>query len=93
MVKWIWAEDEDDLIRFMRIVPELEPVESVEVWKISDGRIHLFDSTYDGPSVLNKTCPDAISFDIEPGEYVVKNCVYEPNPETRFNLHRLELIG
>jgi hypothetical protein len=92
IVRWMYAESEEGVLRAVRSVPE-------DVWEatphracVGRGGLLLFDSAYPGDSLPN-TCGDGanvpwLEVAIPPGTYQVDTADYEPDESARLILHR-----
>lgn len=92
LVRWGYAEDQNDVQKWMSVVPELPTVEEALEWMITDPRIYLFDSAYSGQDVLDGMSDDFLVFELLPGRYTVSTALYQPDNSTLFVLHRIEPI-
>jgi Immunity protein 21 len=93
IVRWMYAESEEELLRAVRPVPE-------DVWEqtphrllVGSGGLLVFDSVYSGDD-LPSTCGEGanvswIKVPVQMGTYEVDTADYQPNDSTRLILHRV----
>jgi len=92
IVRWMWAECEEDVIQVIRSVPE-------DVWEaishrfnVGEGDLLLFDSAYPGddlPTTSAGTNVPWLRVSVPRGTYEIDTADYEPDQRTRLILHRL----
>jgi len=92
IVRWMWAECEEDVIRVIQSVPQ-------SVWEATLHRLHvgggvllLFDSAYPGddlPTTSVGTNIPWLKVSVPSGTYEIDTADYQPDEQTRLILHRL----
>jgi hypothetical protein len=92
IVRWMWAECEEDVLRAVRSVPENVWEATPHRLQVGEGDLLLFDSAYPGDD-LPKTGDGAeipwLKLPVPRGTYEIDTADYQPDERTRLILHRL----
>ena len=89
LVRWMYAESEDEVLRFLTEIPD-------DVWKTEDfvfdvGQKPLF--LIDAAEAGNELRPDEyLMVHLPPGKYSVATALYEPDERTAVVLHKLHRL-
>lgn len=86
ILRWCWAPSEQAVIKAVENI-EINFIKKIDTVKLNfdSKEIIMFDSSYHGSSFSNE-----IEFLLKPGQYKVHTEIFEPNDETRLQVHRFE---
>ena len=96
IVRWMYAESEEEVLRSVRFVPEDAWEATPHQVNVGSGALILFDSAYPGDD-LPTTCADGANVPwmkvaVPMGIYEVHTADYQPNDSTRLILHRMQAL-
>ena len=86
LVRWRFAESEEEVLRFLQEVPEELFLPTGLTFRPHSSPLFLFDAAIPGRSV---TLEDHVELAISPNSYRVETALYEPNKTLGLVLHRL----
>jgi Immunity protein 21 len=91
-VRWVHAQQEEDVVRAVQVVPEDVWQPSPHMFHVRRGGLLLFDSACPGDDLPSPRIEGVVSWMRVPvpgGTYEVDTADYEPDDHTRVILHRL----
>lgn len=95
IVRWSFAECEEDVVTAARSVPEDTWEKTTHRIEIADGGLLIFDSAYPGDDLPTSDGDGAnvpwLKFALPKGGYEIDTCDHEPDDLTHLILHRLRL--
>ncbi len=93
LVRWMHADDEEDLRRAVDVIPESIWKPTLHEVEVAQEGILVFDSAWPGDDLPPPEGGRAgflwIHIELPPGTYLVDTADYEPDSSTRLILHRL----
>jgi hypothetical protein len=92
IVRWMWAESDDDVLRAVRSVPEGVWEATPHRFNLGGGGLLLFDSAYPGddlPTTSEGADVPWLKVAVPSGTFEIDTADYQPDEQTRLILHRL----
>lgn len=96
IVRCMWAESEDDVIRVIQSVPEGVWEATLHRLNVGEGQLLFFDSAYSGDDLPTTSAGANVPWlkvSIPRGTYEIDTADYQPDQQTRLILHRLRRSG
>ncbi len=88
LVRWMFAESEADLLRWLQAIPQGIFHREFR-FSVERSPLVLFDSAFAGRNVMKQPAV-YLSINLDPGTYEIETAIYQPDKQTCMVIHRLE---
>jgi Immunity protein 21 len=92
IVRWVWADSEDEIKNALRNVSLWQNWEETDLQiKYETGKLKLFDSSLDASA--DKSILDCLDINLNSGVYSIETLFYQPTERLNLILHKLEHVS